>query len=229
MDLKKRSNQVKEKVKSLGFKNERGKVSMGQCQEILAIANGFRNYRAMKNHFEGSPLKEAMDTILPTNRYITIKVDPNNTNQYYEDLIFAVKLKVDQKMINDFINIKDSIVKDSDITVNYPHDFTLIENFDGEHKSVHNYFEDEFEENEDIDMYLRDYLESVGSYIIDENFYKAKNHFEPKNIKDYVIGKSLNISKYGISVKFAIRFDHEEVIYSSYSIYWDELNLESKI
>lgn len=218
MDIKKRTKNIKLKLKELGYD-----VKHTHCKEILAVAHGFRN----SHHLIGkSSLSETIDVLLPKDIYITTSVSPNTTNECYTEQIRGCKIHFNQTEINKLIESRD-FIKDRDLSVNiHCGEITPFEGFDK------GFFQEETKGNKCLQQ--KNYpLNSVDilDYLSDTEYYLSKDFYLEKNCFDFEgdYEAYIKASKYGISVVILISDKYQETAFSSYSIPWDKLELENKL
>ena len=220
MDIKKRTKNIKLKLKELGYD-----VKHTHCKEVLAVAHGFRN----SHHLNGkSNLSEAMDTLLPKSTYITIGLQAHTSNEFYCEQIMGVKAQLNQKQINDLIEARD-FIKDRDLSIELDNDSIIpFSGFDEEHfqkKTKINECLSFDEENYPLDNF------DVFEYLNDENYISSKEFYLSSNSFNYEgeSKSSIKATKYGISFITIISDKHQDVMFSSNDITWDEINLENKL
>lgn len=219
MDTKKRTKNIKLKLKELGYD-----VKHTHCKEVLAVAHGFRN----SHHLSGkNTLSEAMDVLLEKNIYITIGLKANTTNEYYTEKIKGCKVHFSQIQINELIEARD-FIRDKNISVNLNcGKISPFESFDNDFfikKTKANKCLQQEKENYPLNnIDVVDNLNEGNKYF-SKDFYLEKNCFNYEEAYESYIKANKN----GIFIEVTISDKYQETTFSSYSISWSELDLNNK-
>ena len=205
MDIKKRVKNVKKKLKDLGYE-----VKHTHCREVFAIAHGYRNAHQLPDR--DKTLSKAMDVFLPKELHLTLKTMPNTTNEYYGEKIYGVKVFLNQLDINNLIETRD-FIRDRDFSVDLKIGVIApFENFD----------EDYFDSEDALD----DFKNSLddGDVSFEKEIYSKENCF----LYDGESFSHIQATYEGIYIVTSIADKYQEVIFSTYCISWDDLELEKK-